>query len=235
MVIVSMCFLSLQDKKTMFLVVANWKMNGSLKTAAEFEQGIKSRNAEIVLCPPFPLLMALKGQFRLGAQNCHHLTEGAHTGEVSASLIKELGAEYVIVGHSERREAGENSELIAQKAAAAQKAGLKVIICVGEKEGEDMENVVKEQLSESLPANKNNIIIAYEPVWAIGSGRTPTGEQIEKAHGLIAAITGLKVIYGGSVKPANTAEIARIKNVSGLLVGGASLDVNSFNAIIKAI
>ena len=230
-----MCLVSSRNKKTMFLVVANWKMNGSQALASEFNAGVKTGNAEAVICPPFPLLGALKGNFKLGAQNCHHLSDGAHTGSVSATLIKELGAEYVIIGHSERREAGETSALIAKKTEAAQKAGLKVILCVGEKEGEDMEKVVRKQLSESLPASKQNIVIAYEPVWAIGSGRTPTTAQIEQAHEFIAKETGLKVIYGGSVKPANTAEIAKAKGVSGLLVGGASLDVKSFNAIMAAV
>ena len=219
----------------MFLVIANWKMNGSPQDAAEFGSACKAGNAEVVVCPPFPLLGYVKGNFKTGAQNCHHLTDGAHTGEVSATLIKQMGAEYVILGHSERREAGETSALIAKKAETAAKAGLKAIICVGEKDGEDMESVVKKQLAESLPINKSDIVIAYEPVWAIGSGRTPTSEYIEAAHAYIIKLTGLKVIYGGSVKPANTAEISKTSGVSGLLVGGASLDVKSFNAIIATI
>lgn len=218
----------------MFLVVANWKMNGNAKLAEQFNASLKTNpKAEAVICPPFHLINSIKG--KRGAQNCHHSHDGAHTGEISVHMLKELGAKYVILGHSERREAGETSAQVARKAEAALKAGLKVILCIGEKEGEDIDVVVAEQLKASLPGSKDNITIAYEPVWAIGSGRTPSHKEIEEAHALINRLSGLKVIYGGSVKAENAGEISRIKGVNGLLVGGASLDINSFNAIITAI
>ena len=218
----------------MFLVIANWKMNGSPALVQQYST-IAAKNCKLVVCPPYHLISSLSNNFSKGAQNCHWAESGAHTGEVSALMLKDLGAEYVILGHSERREAGETSTEVAKKASAAQNAGLVSIICVGEKEGQNLEAVVLQQLKESVPQNKTNIIIAYEPVWAIGTGRTPTCAEIEKAHALIKDACGLDVIYGGSVKPENTAEIAKTKGVSGLLVGGASLNIENFQKIIEAI
>lgn len=220
----------------MVLVIANWKMNGSLELAESYNKNVTSKNCQIVVCPPFMLISALKGDFAVGAQNCHFEQSGAYTGEISAQMLKTAGANYVILGHSERRQAGETSNLIAKKAISAHEAGLKTIICVGENEGEKFETVVVEQLNASLPscANIENTIIAYEPVWAIGSGKTPKAEQIIHAHKLIGKECGFNVIYGGSVKPENAGEIKNIDYVSGLLVGGASLNVEQFNKIIEA-
>jgi len=220
----------------MFLVVANWKMNGNIELAESFNNGIKPLGCQIVICPPFTLISALKGNFAVGAQNCHFEQSGAFTGEVSPAMLKTAGAEYVILGHSERRQAGETSNLVAKKAIAAHEAGLKTIICVGENEGEKIENVIVKQLTESLPASANseNTVIAYEPVWAIGSGKTPKAEQIVAAHHMIGKECGFKVLYGGSVSPNNAAEIKNTDYVGGLLVGGASLNLQKFNQILEA-
>lgn len=226
----------------MFIIAANWKMNGNSLFAQNYAAKLENFIAEnrplpeIIILPPAPLFSQLKGSFKLGGQNCHALEKGAFTGETSALLLKDMGCEYVLCGHSERREAGETSADVAAKAETAHGTGLKTIICVGEKDGEDFARVVFPQLDKSLPhcATKDNTVIAYEPVWAIGTGRTPTAEDIARCHEQIAEKTGLKVMYGGSVKPENTAEISAIKNVGGLLVGGASLDVDGFINIIQA-
>lgn len=187
---------------------------------------------EVVICPPANLVLALDGEKRLyaiGGQDCHAEASGAFTGEISAKILADSSCEYVIVGHSERRAAGETSPEVARKAQAAQLAGLKSVFCVGEKEGEDFATVVGEQLQYIEHAD----IIAYEPVWAIGTGKTPTLEEIDERQKFIHDKTNLPVIYGGSVTTQNSAEISALANVSGLLVGGASLDVNSFIEIIK--
>lgn len=220
----------------MFLVIANWKMNGSAALAQQFSTCLRMGNkVETVICPPYHLISSISGNAKRGAQNCYWELGGAHTGEVSAAMLKDIGTEFVILGHSERREDGETSQLVAKKAIAAQKVGLRVVLCIGEKEGEDFEFAINKQIRESIPAQRSNIIIAYEPVWAIGSGRTPTIAQISAAHNFIKRQSGLNVIYGGSVKADNAREIAHADGVSGLLVGGASLDINSFNAIIGAV
>jgi triosephosphate isomerase len=212
----------------MFLVVANWKMNGSPELAKNYSQSVKHGNCTVVVCPPYHLISQLNGDFAKGAQNCHWADDGAYTGEVSAKMLAAVGASYVILGHSERRAMGETTEHVEIKAMAALNAGLTPIICIGEKEGENRDKVLLEQMP------KTNCIIAYEPVWAIGSGRTPTMAEIEQAHDFIIKHSGRKVIYGGSVNANNAAEIAAISNVSGFLVGGASLNIDSFNKIIEA-
>jgi triosephosphate isomerase len=212
----------------MFLVVANWKMNGSPELAKNYNHGVKHGGCSVVVCPPYHLIAHLSGDFSKGAQNCHWADDGAYTGEVSAKMLSELGASYVILGHSERRQMGETTEHVEIKAMAALNAGLTPIISIGEKEGENRDKVLLAQMP------KTDCIIAYEPVWAIGTGRTPTADEIEKAHEFIIAASGRKVIYGGSVNPQNAAEIAAISNVSGFLVGGASLNIDSFNKIIEA-
>ncbi|WP_439560193.1 triose-phosphate isomerase [Roseinatronobacter sp.] len=235
------------------LAAGNWKMNGlradvqeARKLAAEFP----SSSVDIVLCPPATLIGAMAASLvgtsvRVGGQDCHTAAKGAHTGDISAAMLFDAGAHHVILGHSERRaDHGETSGLVAQKARAAHEAGLVAIICVGETEaqrdaGETLD-VVLSQLSESLPeqATASNTVVAYEPVWAIGTGRTPTLEQIAEVHDALRAHVpdgAIPLLYGGSVKPANAAEIFAIPNVDGALVGGASLNASDFGAIVAAL
>jgi triosephosphate isomerase len=212
--------------------------------------------AEIMVCPPATLLAqarwALTGSnILLGAQDCHPLPSGAHTGDLSAEMLADAGATAVIVGHSERRkDHGETDALVNAKARAALRAGLTAIICVGETEEQrDQGNtldIVRHQIEGSVPegAGGSNIVIAYEPVWAIGSGVTPTPADIAEVHGFIrselgrllgkAEIGALRILYGGSVKPANASELLFVPDVDGALVGGASLTVSDFYAILSA-
>ncbi|MGA7457482.1 MAG: triose-phosphate isomerase, partial [Methyloceanibacter sp.] len=212
--------------------------------------------AEVMVCPPATLLAqaryALTGStILLGAQDCHPLASGAHTGDISAEMLANAGASAVIVGHSERRtDHGETDPLINAKARAANRAGLTAIICVGEtgderQDGKTLE-VVGGQLQRSLPneARADNTVIAYEPVWAIGSGVTPTAADVAELHGFIRGELGrllghgeasdLRILYGGSVKPANASELLFVPNVNGALVGGASLRASDFYAILSA-
>lgn len=236
------------------LIVANWKMHKNRLEAAEFV--LRITHAEnIVLCPPFTALdtvrQALAGKAtKLGAQDCHAATHGAFTGDISAQMLKDAGCTYVIVGHSERRsQHQETSEAVRKKAAAAHKAGLIAILCVGETEKERKEGsftrVVEEQLLHSLPegASSMNTILAYEPVWAIGTGNTATTADITQMHDFIARLmknhfpgwgAPAYALYGGSVKAANAAEILAIPTVGGVLVGSASLDAAEFSAIAGA-
>jgi triosephosphate isomerase len=240
-------------KKT---IVGNWKMNGNMPMASALVHEISSVAAalrsehEIIVCPPFTLLSevakALAGGFiQLGAQDCSAHSEGAFTGEISASMLVEQGCRYVIVGHSERRAYhGETSVLVKSKAEAALAAGLIPIICVGEtrdeREAGRAEAVVSEQLRESLPLihdsrlTIHDFLLAYEPVWAIGSGKIPSISDIEAMHAHILRLyPKANVLYGGSVKAANAAEIMALPGVSGVLVGGASLKAEEFLGIIK--
>jgi triosephosphate isomerase len=212
--------------------------------------------AEIMVCPPATLLAqaryALTGSnIKLGAQDCHPLPSGPHTGDLSAEMLADAGAEAIIVGHSERRtDHGETDALVNAKAKAAYRAGLAAIICIGETEQERRDGatleVVRRQLQGSLPreARAANTVIAYEPVWAIGSGLTPTPADIAEVHGFIRgelarllgrdAASGLRILYGGSVKPANASELLFVPDVDGALVGGASLKAADFYAILSA-
>jgi len=223
----------------MFIIAANWKMNGDVAFARQYATALENftSKAEVIILPPFPLLSALKGNFKTGGQNCFAGEKGAYTGEVSPYLLKDIGCEYVLLGHSERREMGETSELVFAKAEVAHKAGLKTIICAGEKSGENFEKIIFTQLDKSIPysATVANTIIAYEPVWAIGSGITPTSAEISERHKAINDKYGFKTIYGGSVKADNASEISNLDNVNGLLVGGASLDVEQFKLLITRI
>jgi len=247
------------DKPTA-LVAGNWKMNGTAPSIAEFEAletlvAEKTKAAcDILICPPFTLISAMassmKGTVYVGAQDCHFNASGAHTGDISAEMLKDSGATYIIVGHSERRaDHGETSGLVKNKAKAVHTTGLTAIICIGETESErdagDAEKIVLEQLAESLPtkATPENTVIAYEPVWAIGTGRTPTVEDVAEMHtairrALIARFGNegglFKILYGGSVKPSNAVELMGAENVNGALVGGASLKAHDFNGIIDA-
>jgi triosephosphate isomerase (TIM) len=237
------------------LIVGNWKMNGnmaSLEVAKAIAAGATKRNT-IVICPPttliIPMAEAVKGSgLHVGAQDCHTKTFGAHTGDISASMLADAGATYVIVGHSERRaDHDETNDSVRAKAAAATTAGLKAIICVGESEAQRDEgravSVVIEQVFASVPVNSdaNSVAIAYEPVWAIGTGRTPSVNDVEIIHGEIRAAlqksfgkevgAAIAILYGGSVNAANAADLLSIPNVDGALVGGASLKAVSFLAI----
>jgi triosephosphate isomerase (TIM) len=240
------------------LIVGNWKMNGlsdSVEQAKIIAQSAGSKN-QVVICPPAtliaPMVAAVKGSVvQIGGQDCHVNTSGAHTGDIAASMIADAGATFVIVGHSERRtDHHETSDLVRAKAKAANDAGLKAIICVGESEAQrDAGNalpIVIEQILASIPsdADPSKLCIAYEPVWAIGTGRTPSLSDVEAMHDAIRttlhnrfgaqAGADMAILYGGSVNPKNCAELMGVKHVDGALVGGASLKAESFLAIVDA-
>ena len=229
------------------LIAGNWKMYKTASDAADFCRALKARLAgldgvDVAVCPPYPALAAAvqvlaDSDVAVAAQNVHWESDGAFTGEVSASMLRDLGVYGAIVGHSERRQHfGETDETVARRAAAALEAGLWVIACVGELEQErgagETEEVLRRQVSV-LEAH-DQLVIAYEPVWAIGTGKTATPEIAEEAHALIKSIVDVPVLYGGSVKPDNATELLGQPNVDGALVGGASLEVESFAAICEA-
>lgn len=243
------------------LAAGNWKMNGTRQFSQELAQGLAEKvtaagtglAAEVLICPPFLYLetafAAAAGRIAVGGQDCHAKPSGAHTGDVAAGMLADLGCTYVVLGHSERRtDHGESSAAVRAKAAAALGAGLTAIVCIGETEAErdrgETLKVVEKQLLESIPeeANEANLVIAYEPVWAIGTGRTPTAGDVETVHGAIRRLLEQKladggrvrILYGGSVKPGNAAELMAIPHVNGALVGGASLKLEDFWAIVAA-
>lgn len=239
------------------LIAGNWKMNGLGAQLAEVEavaSGIDRATADVLVCPPATLLSrataTARGRIAIGGQDCHGTAAGAFTGDVSAEMLKDAGAGYVIVGHSERRQYhAESDAQVAAKAAAAWRAGLIPIVCVGETEVErdagKALQVVARQLAGSIPggAAERALVIAYEPVWAIGTGRTPSSEEIVQMHAFIRAEiikaigeNGRKVpiLYGGSVKPSNAKEILSLPEVGGALVGGASLKATDFLEIVRA-
>jgi triosephosphate isomerase (TIM) len=244
------------------LVAGNWKMCGETAALAEIRALLDLLGkgprpaADIMICPPATLLAQARyvlgeSDILLGGQDCHPEPEGAHTGDISAEMLADAGATAVIVGHSERRrDHGETDALVAAKAAAAHRAGLAAIICVGETEQERHEGatlgVVGRQLDGSLPpsATAENSIIAYEPVWAIGTGLTPTPDDVAEVHGFIRdslakrlgseEAAKIRILYGGSVKPSNARELLAVGNVNGALVGGASLKAADFYAILAA-
>ncbi|HSD34418.1 MAG TPA: triose-phosphate isomerase [Alphaproteobacteria bacterium] len=236
------------------LIAGNWKMNGLVADGLALARGLAERAraaplpAEILVCPPSTLIARVGealagGAIALGGQDCHPEPSGAHTGDVSAEMLADLGCRYVVVGHSERRtDHGESDALVRRKAEAALRAGLTPIVCVGESETERMrgeqEDIVGRQLAGSLPdaAGPQNAVIAYEPVWAIGTGRTAGPEDVAAMHGFIRHALGLRgagmrILYGGSVKASNAAELLALKDVDGALVGGASLKLEEFWAI----
>jgi triosephosphate isomerase len=225
------------------LLAANWKMfKGPRETRAFCRQFRPPAGVEAVLCPPFvSLSAALESGQTVFAQNVHWADEGAFTGEVSAPMLLELGVSGAIVGHSERRQYfGETDESVARRTAGALEHGLRVIACVGEsleeRESGQMELVLRVQVEaiEGAVGAHERLVIAYEPVWAIGTGRTATAEQAREAHAQIKSLLDVPVLYGGSVKPDNAAELLAQEGVDGALVGGASLEVESFTAICHA-
>jgi len=249
--------------KTKFpaLVAGNWKMNGMLASLGEIDKlkahldGVNP-SCDVMICPPFTLLFPMGERLgdsiiAMGGEDCHWEVSGAHTGDIAAEMIAETGASACIVGHSERRaDHGETDEIVNKKAAAAHRAGLTAIICIGEtlqeREAEKTLDVTSTQLKGSVPEGSSaaNTIIAYEPVWAIGTGLTPTVEQVAEVHahirkeleGIMGAeeAQGVRILYGGSVKPSNASELMSVPNVNGALVGGASLKADDFFGIIKA-
>ncbi|MCC6306651.1 MAG: triose-phosphate isomerase [Rhodobacteraceae bacterium] len=241
------------------LAAGNWKMNGLGADLAEVDALRAAHPApasQVVLCPPATLLERMAGRltrtpYLLGGQDCHAAAAGAHTGDIAAAMLADAGAAFVILGHSERREGhGETSAMVAAKARAARAAGLAPILCVGETEAERAAGraleVLADQLARSLPDGSDApLVVAYEPVWAIGSGRTPTPDQIAEAHGhlrselarhLGAGVAGaVRLLYGGSVKAANAAAIFAVPEVDGALVGGAALRAADFGPVIAAL
>ena len=242
------------------IVAGNWKMNGLSASLAQIEAMAQGYDAplkssvELLICPPATLVGAAiataAGRLSIGGQDCHQKASGAHTGDVSASMLADLGATFVIVGHSERRtDHAESSELVKAKAEAALAAGLIAILCVGETDAERKAgrtlDVVGAQLAGSLPAGATaaNLVLAYEPVWAIGTGLTPTAADVADVHAFIRAElaralgadgAGVRILYGGSVKPSNAVELMGVANVDGALVGGASLTAKDFLGIAAA-
>jgi triosephosphate isomerase len=242
------------------LVAGNWKMNGVSRSSDEFvriieaSRGLAAR-VDLMVCPPATLVASFAALARgapvaIGGQDCHAETAGAFTGDLSAEMLKDAGASAVIVGHSERRTYHRETDAeVRAKALAARRAGLVAIVCIGETKDERVGgrtlDVVGSQLAGSLPdgADAGNIVIAYEPVWAIGTGLTPTPADVAEVHGFIrrrigeryaAAGQGIRILYGGSVKPSNAAELMGVANVDGALVGGASLKADDFLGIARA-
>jgi triosephosphate isomerase len=241
------------------LIAGNWKMNGLKSSMEEFDAMLAGAprvagQADLLVCPPATLIAALAERARgsklaVGAQDCHPNPSGAHTGDISAEMLGDAGASAIIVGHSERRaDHGETDGLVRQKAEAAWRAGLTAIVCIGEtrqqRDAGQTLDICGGQLAGSLPdaARADNLVVAYEPVWAIGTGLTPTVGDIEQIHGfirefLISRFSGegarIRILYGGSVKPSNASELMAVPNVNGALVGGASLKAADFLAIAR--
>ncbi|MEQ6247811.1 triose-phosphate isomerase [Sulfitobacter sp. HNIBRBA3233] len=242
------------------LAAGNWKMNGTAAALAELDTlaaALSGDGPQVVICPPAPLLYRAAEKAKgtgiaIGAQDCHMQEAGAFTGDISAAMIADTGARFVIVGHSERRDAHEESNRdVRAKAQRAWDAGLTAIICIGEalddREADNTLDIIAGQLAGSLPdhATADTTVIAYEPIWAIGTGKVPTLAQIVEVHDFIRAelshrlgaeaAESITLLYGGSVKPENAAEIFRAENVDGALVGGASLKAADFAPIIDAL
>ncbi|SHH24471.1 triose-phosphate isomerase [Marivita hallyeonensis] len=239
------------------LAAGNWKMNGVQSTLSELDalQDAAKGDAEVLICPPATLIFSASkraGLVAIGAQDCHSAESGAHTGDLSAAMLRDAGATYVILGHSERRaDHGESDALVAYKTLAAWGAGLKAIVCVGEtleeREAGKTLDVIGRQLAGSLPDDSTaaNLVVAYEPVWAIGTGKVPSTSQIGEVHGFIRSSlisrfgneigSAVRLLYGGSVKGSNADEIFAVDNVDGALVGGASLTAGDFVPIVDAL
>jgi triosephosphate isomerase len=241
------------------LAAGNWKMNGTAASLAEVQALLTAHPSpacDMLLCPPATLLSRMADLARgtalhIGGQDCHAKTSGAHTGDISAAMLADAGASHVILGHSERRaDHGETDADVAAKTSAVWATGLIAVVCVGETEAErdagQTLDIIGRQLATSLPdgATAANTVVAYEPVWAIGTGRTPTLSEIAEVHHFLRArltarigaeAAGVRLLYGGSVKPSNAAEIFAVPHVDGALVGGASLKAADFGAIVAAL
>lgn len=246
------------------LIAGNWKMNALIADGASLAKEVAAEvkklgktDCEFLVCPPFTLLTTVKKALRgskvaLGAQDCHTAEKGAHTGDISPLMLKDAGCNYVIVGHSERRaDHHESDELICRKAQAAYQAGLKAVICIGETEAErdagKTIEVCAAQIAGSVPDNATaaNTVVAYEPVWAIGTGKTPTAADVQEVHAAIrkaiakklgkATANKMRLLYGGSVKPSNAAELLALPDVDGGLIGGASLKASDFMGIASTV
>ncbi|MDB5407894.1 MAG: tpiA [Rhodospirillales bacterium] len=248
------------------LIAGNWKMNGLHQDGLDLARELSHRSVaahrasgqhlpcDLLICPPATLLITLAealtgAAILLGGQDCHAEVKGAHTGDLSAEMLRDAGCSHVIVGHSERRiDHGENDAIVHGKAAAAMRAGLVAVVCVGESEAERNAgralDVVAGQLAGSIPdgMGAGTLVVAYEPVWAIGTGKTPTVADVAEMHahirnrldGQVAAAEQLRILYGGSVKPSNAVELLAVDNVDGALVGGASLAASDFWDIARA-
>lgn len=242
------------------LAAGNWKMNGTTAALSELEtlaRAFPSPSVDVLICPPATLLhraaeTVRSSEITVGGQDCHAEVSGAHTGDISPDMLTDAGATSVILGHSERREDhGEQNEDVRAKARTAMDAGLKAIICVGEsleqREAANTLDIIGGQLSGSIPdqSTGENLIVAYEPIWAIGTGKVPTLNEIGEVHDFIRARLerrfgegvgrSVRLLYGGSVKPSNADEIFGVSNVDGALVGGASLKAQDFSGIIEAL
>lgn len=232
------------------LIAANWKMHGDMSWTDKplaFDAALpmaEREHLDVLICPPAHMVAAMHVvshplAIHIGAQTCHSEVSGAHTGEISAEMLEGAGASYVIVGHSERRAAGESDADVHAKALAANRAGLTPIICMGEsllqREAGDALNVVANQIKASVP-DITDFVIAYEPIWAIGTGKIPSMDDIAQMHGAIRQQVGgdVRILYGGSVKPGNAKDILAISHVNGALIGGASLEMESLAEIAKA-
>ncbi|MGJ5051766.1 triose-phosphate isomerase [Bradyrhizobium oligotrophicum] len=242
------------------LIAGNWKMNGLKASTTEFDAMLAGAaevtgKADLLVCPPATLVAGFAERARgthaiaIGAQDCHPKASGAHTGDISAEMLADAGASAIIVGHSERRaDHGESDVVVHQKTEAVWRAGLVAIVCVGETQqqrdaGQTLD-ILRGQLNLSLPQDSraDNLVVAYEPVWAIGTGLTPTAKDVEQIHAFIRQLlidrfkeqgASMRILYGGSVKPSNAAELMAVANVNGALVGGASLKAADFLAIAK--
>ena len=241
------------------LIAGNWKMNGLKSSTAQVEAMLAgaptlAAKADLLVCPPATLIADFADKARgsklvVGAQDCHPKASGAHTGDLSAEMLADAGARAIIVGHSERRaDHGENDALVRQKTEAAWRAGVTAIVCIGETRGQrdagQTLDICGGQLAGSVPdgATAANLVVAYEPVWAIGTGLTPTAKDVEEVHRFIRGVLTdrfggeggkIRILYGGSVKPSNAAELMGVANVNGALVGGASLKAVDFLAIAE--
>ena len=233
--------------------IANWKMFGGLSTLNSLTKVIKflkifkkSKNTKIIYCPPNTLIRpmfkkVMNSKIQIGAQNCHEsLTYGASTGSINSMMLKNVGARYVILGHSENRESGETDKLINTKIKAATKSGLKVIFCIGETLAQKRKKITNKILLKQITLGlqkvkrRKNIVIAYEPVWSIGTGVIPKSDDLFRTINFIKKkVKNIKVLYGGSVNPKNINELKLIKNIDGFLIGGASQDPKKFIDIIK--
>src|SRR6266567_5095938 len=242
------------------LIAGNWKMNRLRASLGEFEAMLAgasdvANKADLLVCPPATLIAAFAERaggsktVAVGTQDCHPKASGAHTGDIAAEMLADAGASAIIVGHSERRaDHGESDALVKQKAEAAWRAGVIAIVCIGETQSQrdagQTLDILRGQLNGSLPDGSTaaNLVVAYEPVWAIGTGLTPTAKDVEQIHSFIRELLTsrfkadggrMRILYGGSVKPSNAAELMAVENVNGALVGGASLKAADFLAIAK--